>query len=363
MVVASPPSPPRAAALEAGVRLTILYGDLFDHPLTADELQRYMPTPCSDRETFARLLAELCTEGVLMRDGELFCRPGREATFALRRRRARLAAPRWLAAQGFAAWLAWVPFLHMVAVCGSQAVDNGDGDGDVDLFLITAPERLWLVQAITMVLRRPGRWRYGVEICPNFLLCGDRLALEGRDLYAAREAAQTVPLWGEEAYGAFLAANRWITEFLPQIDLTVPLRSQALSERRRYLRPQPRHRLTRWLEKLLAGHLGNFLDRSIHRSMLLYYRWRLRSRGFRKPQIENAYRRDRQVVITGGYARAVARRFRERAKVELADLPQAVELSRRLFPLADDPEAPSSPAEADPLYASLFDERYGECRD
>ncbi len=341
----------RLPTLHRGVLLTVLYGDLFDHPLTPGELQRFLVVRCPDRETLMNAVRDL-ERSYLSRAGELVCWRGRETTVKTRRRREELATPRWPPARRFARWLSWVPFLRMVAVCGSQAMENGESDGDIDLFLITDPGRLWLVQAITMTLRRVGGL-LRIDLCPNYLMTTDSLAIERHNLYTAREAAQVVPLWGDETYEDFLAANPWILSFLPQLDT---------KDRRRFLEPRRSHRTTALLERCLGGALGDGLDRLIHRILLRYYRFRLRRHGWTRDDITSAYRRDRQMVITGGYAKAVAQRFVEHGVHRLGDEPTIRDALRRCFFGKDSPDdAPEQRSEEAPdaLYAGLMATRYG----
>ena len=357
--------------LHRAILLTVLYGDLFDHPLKPEEIRRFLPLPCPEPGDLEQALDELSGRWLSVADG-FVCWRGRESTFETRRRRQELSADRWPAARRFARWLSRVPFLRMVAVCGSQAMENGDERADVDLFLITEPDRLWLVQSAAMVLRRAGRL-LGVDFCPNYLLTTRSLEIEERDLYAAREAVQVVPLWGEAAYDRFLAANRWIESFLPQHGLpqhSLPQHSlpqhclpqHGLSrlgagDRRRFLESRSRQRSTGALEWLFGGWLGTLADRGVHRLLLVYYRLRLRRHGWSRGDIESAYRRDRQVVITGGYSRAVAERFLDHAGRELGDRVSRAELERWFF--GDAPTPAEDREAADPLYAGLMARRYG----
>ncbi len=333
--------------LEQAVLLTAVYSDLFDYPLTADELFALLPVRCSDRESFDRSVAALENRSgtdrrLVRRDGYL-CLAGREDLAALRRQRKERAARRWPPTRRFARWLARVPFVRMVAVCGSQAVENGGRDGDIDLFLITEKDRLWLAHTMIMILRRLGR-RIGIEPCPNYLLSAASLEVETRNLYTAREVVQAVPLWGEEAYERFLATNRWVEEFLPQT---------RLEDRRRFLEEPRRGFAVRAVEKLLGGALGKALDRLVHRLLLRYYHWRLRRHGWTRDHVESAYRRDRQVVIHGGFGAAVSRRFFDAA----SDLASQAELERWFYGAESTADPPP-----DPLYAGIMDRRYGPQR-
>lgn len=348
MVLTETPSRP-LAPVERAVLLTLAYSDVFDFPLTPAELERYLPVACA-RSALDDAIDALDSSHLVRRGGFL-CLRGRDELVETRRRRAAASAARWHAAERFASWLTRVPFLGMAAVCGSLAVDNAGAEGDVDLFLVTAPRRLWLVQSITMVLRRLGRLRLGIEICPNYLMTRDRLEIEDHNLYVAREIAQAVPLWGEDDYERFLAANRWISEFLPRV---------GLGDRRRAVRRPDRPRATRLLEGILGGRAGDLLDRAIHRTLLLYYRLRLKSRGFSKDDIERAYLPDRQSLVSGGYAGAVARQFCERAREVLGGAGEDVEdgeVWSRFFGAGD--SAVESELRSEPHFAGLFASRYG----
>ncbi len=156
----------------------------------------------------------------------------------------------------------------------------------------------------------------------------------------------------ERAYQSFVDANRWVDDVLPQ---------REAGDSRRFLEPAPRHRLTSMLEAILGGRLGDAADRAIHRALLLYYRLRLRRHGWRRRQIEHAYTRDRQVVVTGGYASAVARRFVERGAAVFDGVLSTDELTAAISGATSglDDEPGAEPDAPDPLYAGLLATRYG----
>lgn len=328
--------------LQRAMLLAALYSDLFDYPLTDDELRHYLTASCPGRRAFDEALADLVPK-YLVRAEEFLTLPGRQQIVELRRARARISEHRWPQARRYAAWLRRVPFLRMVAVCGSQAAGNPRADADIDFFVITESHRLWTVQVCAMMLRRFASL-FSVPVCPNYLLTLESLEVAPHDLYHAREVAQAVPLWGGEAYERFRQANRWVDELLPNL--------AHGDDRRARLSEPPRSRVAGSLEWLLRGRMGNALEGTIHRLLLVYYPLRLRRRGWRKGQFRRAYRRDRQEVVRGGYRPVVERAYRQRAS---AHLPQAIvdDELRRLFPSVDEDATP------DRTYANLFLTRYG----
>jgi hypothetical protein len=148
--------------------------------------------------------------------------------------------------------VAAIPFVRLVAVTGGLAVHNVEAADDVDFFVATVPGRLWLARAFVLGLVLFAR-RRGLELCPNYLLSTDALALPERGSYAARELVQMVPLYGRAVYHDLRAANTWVAQELPNAYL--PLPSADLDD----LGP-----LQRWkdaAERLLGGWLGDTLER------------------------------------------------------------------------------------------------------
>jgi hypothetical protein len=93
--------------------------------------------------------------------------------------------------------------------------------------------------------------RRGTELCPNFLISADHLRLSERNLYTAHEVAQMVPLTPTPWYQAFLNANRWIGNFLPN---ALPARSTAEAA----LDPRPARRI---VSSVLSTRLFDPIER------------------------------------------------------------------------------------------------------
>jgi len=331
---------PAGAALERGLLLAVLYAELFDYALRPEELHLQLVGVAATQAEFDATLERLVSAGQLERHDGFLTWPGQAALVALRRERAGHAARLWPQAERFARAMQRVPFARLVAVCGSLARENAGPGADVDLFVVTTPGRLWFVHVLAMLLRRllPTG---GVELCPNHFLTTDSLAAPRHSLYVAHETVQAVPLFGGDVHRRFLAANAWTRARLPQAD------GEACRGR---LREREAPWFTRAVERLLAGRLGDALDRWLHRALLSYYAWRLAPQGIDRAAVERAYTREHQLVVTGGYAPAVARRFDALVRERLG--------SANLEDLAalDDSASYEEPEHA--LYARLLERSY-----
>ena len=224
---------------------SVAYSDVFDFPVTVAEIHRSLPVFASIAEVESGLdalgdyVARLAPYRVLA---------GREALVETRLRREE-ASRRLMRRAGFYGRLiSRLPFVRMVAVTGSLAVENADDGDDVDYLIVTAPGRVWLARALTMAVVRFAGLR-GLTLCPNYLLTETALALPDRDLYTARELLQMRPVAGHGVHGLMLDANAWCQELLPNWQRDVS------DEEARRSAP------TKLGELLLGGSFGDKLER------------------------------------------------------------------------------------------------------
>lgn len=241
--------------LEMAIVHTVAYADVFDYPLTPEEIHRYLEAPASLQQVHC-LLADggLIPDRLVQIEGFITL-PGREGIVYTRRQRAERAAQLWPLAIRYARLIAELPFVRMVALTGSLAMDNADARSDLDYFVVTAVDRLWLCRALILPLVR---WaaRRGNVICPNYFLSERALSLEQRDLFMARELAQMTPLFGLDVYERVRELNAWSATFLPNASGPPP---QTL---RHSPRQQNGSRLAkRAAEAMLRTPVGARLDR------------------------------------------------------------------------------------------------------
>src|SRR5438132_4408377 len=219
MGVTSLPSPRLAAQPapqvdQAAIR-AVAYADVFDYPLGAGEVRRYLHGTAATLEATERALARCSGPGgaLCQRDG-FYTLPGRESLVAVRHRRAAIAARLWPAALSYGRLIAGLPFVRMVAVTGSLAWHNVDAGGDIDYLIVTDPGRLWLCRLLVALVRRAAR-RDGVKLCANYLISTRALAFAHRNLYTAYEVARMTPIAGLGMYRRLRRANPWVEEYLP----------------------------------------------------------------------------------------------------------------------------------------------------
>jgi len=229
--------------LRRAILVTLIYADLFDHALTRDEVHRYLIGQAASAAAVAAMLdndAELRFH--IAQTEDRFHLNRRDHLASIRRERAAASADLWPVAKRYGARIAHLPFVRLVGVTGALAMNNARSDDDIDLFILAQPGRLWLCRLLVLGVVKLAA-RQGYVLCPNFFLSTDHLRLSERNLFAAHEVVQMVPLERNPWYGAFIQANGWVTDFLPNTS------AGATAEARpRFMRRMP--------ARLIAGLLS-----------------------------------------------------------------------------------------------------------
>ena len=108
-------APPRALPIEQAALRAVAYADVFDYPLRATEIHRYLHGVVATAEATAMALARCGAPGgpLHVREG-LYTLTGREGLVDVRRRRAACAEGLWPAAVSYGRLIAGLPFVRMV---------------------------------------------------------------------------------------------------------------------------------------------------------------------------------------------------------------------------------------------------------
>jgi hypothetical protein len=253
------------SALDRAVLGCIVYSDVFDFPVAADEVWRALPQPASLQQVEAALAG---LDGLVRSAPPYYALSGREQLVALRERRRESSRELRRCAERYGRVIGRLPFVRMVALTGSLAVENADAGDDLDYLIVTERGRVWLTRTLIMAVVRLAGLR-GVTVCPNYILAESALALPERDYYTARELLQMTPLCGGSVYQRMLAENAWWRDFLPNAS---PFKAAQSS-----VRPEAPEERTHH-----AADVGGFSPRSLAEAALrtpvgsLLERWLLR---------------------------------------------------------------------------------------
>jgi predicted nucleotidyltransferase len=207
--------------LRTDILQALAYFDLFSYPLTQIELFQFLQHPHS-YEDFQETLSALMTERLVFRTKEfLSIRPGHE--LYERRLTGNAMAHRLLVkAEKVAGLLYRFPFVRGVGVSGSLSKNYADEQSDIDFFIITAPNRLWVCRTLLHLLKKlsflANKQHY---LCMNYFVSESALEISEKNIYTATEIVTLIPLRGSLAFARFYQKNDWTKSFLPLFSLKV----------------------------------------------------------------------------------------------------------------------------------------------
>lgn len=210
---------------------TLIYADLFDYPLTEEEIwKRVIKVKSPQHQSvWGRRQTEVKStiknlKLIQEKDGLYFLKE-REKIVALRQRRKKWSEEKLKIAKKIASFLRFIPTIKLIGITGALAIDNVKEDDDIDLFVVTSQGLLWTTRLLATFLtevtgrrRHPGETNVADKICLNMFVDEDHLSVPSfeRDLFSAHEVVQMKPLYDKgDTYQKFLQANLWVKDYLP----------------------------------------------------------------------------------------------------------------------------------------------------
>ena len=253
-------------AVDCLIFFNILYADIFDSPVKMDELYRFLPLiPINKEKIIERLKISAFLRKRISLHMNSVTLKGKEFLVSEKKRRLNISKEFWEKAQQYCNVLAHFPFIKMIAITGSLAMNNVTEVDDIDLLIVTTKNRLWTARLFTALFSLYLQKVHKQHLCYNFLLAENNLKFTKRNLYIAREFSQMIPLYGMDIYYSILEQNPWIKDFLPNSKL--PPRIVTLSIKKTSF-------VRRFLEKMLLTPFGTLIERLAFYKTKLYYRKR-----------------------------------------------------------------------------------------
>lgn len=256
-----PVLPPQS--LQGSIRSTLCFFDLFDYPLTFEELKFYLLSvqQFSDEEIVSALEND---PSVVSKDG-FYCLKGSEGHVNSRKVRSVIAANYFKKLRRFLPFIRLIPFVKMVAVCNTLAIGCPTAKSDIDLFVVSKKNRIFLVRTLTTVLfHLLGVRRHDEKIagrfCLSFFVSDEKLDLahllkDKSDVYFMYWFRTLQPLYGKETFQKFIRENDWASEYFSDSQ------GEAKSSVKLFWNNGGIYRLSgAFWEFVLGGFIGDFFE-------------------------------------------------------------------------------------------------------
>lgn len=247
----------------------ILYGDIFDYPVTFNELHAFCRIQLS-RSELKNFIQENSNFNALVSTfkGYFFLKQ-RQIIVKIREERFKFSEKSWKRALHVVNVIKYVPFIRGLLVTGSLAMNNVEESDDLDFLVIVHPKRIWFVFAILGTLQRIFSRKF---LCPNYYLSQDFLKINRQTCYVAREALQARSIYGLKVIDEFYKKNDWIKNYYPN--------SEGNSHQPTNIKIKNGKGIFDFIKKsielLLKGSFGNmiekFLAKNLHFRLKAHYK-------------------------------------------------------------------------------------------
>ena len=207
--------------IKENILATLAYFDMFSYPLTRAEVYLFLQSKHS-YELFDDALKYL-VKGGTVHQFDKFYTLNSDHYIAVRRLEGNQKAAALIKiAEKVGTLLIRFPYVRGIAISGSLSKNFADADSDVDLFIITEKNRLWIARTIMHFFKKL-TFLVNKEhlFCMNYYIDMQQLEIAEQNIYTAIEVGTLIPLQGDITFEKFYAANTWTREFLPNKNMRI----------------------------------------------------------------------------------------------------------------------------------------------
>ncbi len=219
--------------LRKAVLATIVYYDALEYPMTEFEVWKHLIAMQDVKATEAPTLGQvgdtldgLVHDQVIASSHGFVTLPGQGVLVQERIRREKYSVSKIKRAARLIQWIAWAPFVRLIALTGSLSMKYGDRESDWDLFVVLRQGAIWRGRtALSLILQLMGKRRHGRHIenraCLNHFVTDKSLEIAMQDYFSASEYRFMYTLLGRETERHFELTNRWMARMKPTYQPTV----------------------------------------------------------------------------------------------------------------------------------------------
>ena len=252
-----------AANTEKSILKALAYFDIFEYPLTHKEIKDFLDKEIND-EDLKFALEKLKQAGYIWFHDGLYSLQNNYALVERRRNGNKKANQLLAKADEITKLLYNFPYVRAIGISGSLSKNFADENADIDYFIITKGNRLWIARTLMHLFKKlpflKGRKQF---YCMNYYVDEVELQIEEKNIYTATELVTLMPMAGNRIMKNFFESNQWALSYFP--NQYIPGVKNTFAK-------------DNWLKKtgefLFNNRLGNWLDNYLMK--LTTRRWKIK---------------------------------------------------------------------------------------
>jgi hypothetical protein len=222
---------PRAKekACDRAIQRTLAYSSIFNYPMSEHQLYTFLITKKDfEYDFFKKSLRRLVKgDNVKAKNGKYYSPGIRPVSWKLRRKYSQDLIKE---SQKAIKYLSKIPWIKMIGITGAVATHNASKDDDIDIFIITEKNRLWISRFfVFLILKAINKYGHGKKDARKFccnLWCDESAMKWGKakqNIYVARELLNVLPIYDkDDTYLKFLNENDWVFKHYNNFKIQLP---------------------------------------------------------------------------------------------------------------------------------------------
>ena len=261
-------SPYKLEILKNNILRTLLYYDIFSHPLKAEEIFTFLPRNSIAKEEVKSLLREFSidsTSRFAEKEGYYYIKPFEE-NIAKRILRENYSKKMWKAVSFVTHIIKRFPFVKAVMITGSLSKNSSDQTSDLDFMVITSEGRLWIARTLLMLFKKIFLFNSYKYFCINYFITESHLEIEEKNIFTATEIATIKAAYNSDLMNEFINKNQWINNYFPNYILCDPKLHKSefkINNRKNYLQ--------KVFELFFSGSFGSKLNERLMRMTIKHW--------------------------------------------------------------------------------------------
>jgi len=227
--------------MKKSILKTILFFDIFNYPLTDLEIFRYLNLKCD----YGEMREELKMIPQIENKNSMYFLKGRSEIYKTRMSRYNYTDRKFRRALFVSKIFRFIPWIKMIAIVNLIGSENLKDESDIDFFIITEKNRIWLTRLFSVLIikilnLRPKENDNRDKICLSFFISEEDLDLKKfmlknnfkrEDYYFIFWLSGLFPIYdSDNMYKKLIEKNNWIFDFLPNWELIDPVPKRKIEK-------------------------------------------------------------------------------------------------------------------------------------
>lgn len=190
----------------------LCYFDVFNHPLSLKELEALTHEESEDLQNALQLLVD--KQAIFSQDHFYGIRETIAEQISLRKEKEDRAQGYYHKLPRYLRLIKSFPFVRGVAISGSLSKNVMPEDGDIDYFIITAADRLWVCRTLLILFKKIFLLNSRKYFCLNYFVDENNLEIIDKNMFTAIEIKSLITVYNSHLLEQVHQQNGWTEAFV-----------------------------------------------------------------------------------------------------------------------------------------------------